>query len=140
MKFLGLTLTLILGLDGCISHPPSQVPDAFLGLVGNWDEEHAESCKSPHVLSFNEEKTMMSVTYADAGWVTEDDSRKVFHYKILSANPSALRMQLENEPRLDNAGKPVVWQLVLVDADTYCWGRDDWPQGACTSPRKRCSI
>lgn len=140
MKLLGLTLILMAGLTGCVSHHSSQVPGAFSGLVGNWDEEHPDSCKNPHVLSFNDDKTMMFVTYADVGWITENDNRKVFNYKILSANQSALRMQLENEPRLDKEGKPVVWHVVLVDGDSYCWGRDDWPQGACTPPRKRCEI
>lgn len=140
MKLLGLTFILMAGLTGCVSHQASQVPSAFSGLVGNWDEEHPDSCKHPHVLSFNAEKTMMFVTYADVGWITENDSRKVFNYKILSSNQSALRMQLEHEPRLDKEGKPVVWHVVLLDGDSYCWGRDDWPLGACTPPRKRCEI
>jgi hypothetical protein len=139
MKLWGLTLNLVVGLAGCVSHPSSQAPDVFSGLVGNWDEEHPDSCKNPHVISFDDEKTTMFVTYADVGWLTENDSRTVFRYEILSSNQSAFRTQLENEPRLDNEGKPVVWHIVLVDGDTYCWGRDDWPQGACTPPRKRCA-
>lgn len=72
------------------------------------------------------------------GWATQNDSRKVFRYRILSTDDFALRTQLENESRLDDQGQPVVWHIVVVDAETYCWGRDDWPQGACTPPRKRC--
>jgi hypothetical protein len=82
----------------------------------------------------------MLITYADVGWVTETDSRKIFRYRILSVGESSIRVALENEPRLDPNGKPVVWHIVVVDDETYCWGRDDWPKGLCTPPRKRCRI
>lgn len=140
MKFPGAVLLVAVGLVGCVSHPPSRIPGVFEQLVGNWDEEHPDFCKKPHVLSFDDDKSTMTVEYSEVGWVTESDSRKVFRYRILSTNHSALRTQLDNEPRLDDRGTPVVWHIVVVDADTYCWGRDDWPEGACTPPRKRCKI
>ena len=138
VKLSALLSIIAVGLVGCASHPSSTSPDVFSALAGQWDEEDPESCKNPHILSFDDEKTTMFVTYADVGWVTEGESRKVFRYEVLSANQYALRAQLENEPRLDNEGKPVVWHVVLVDENSYCWGRDDWPQGACTPPRRRC--
>jgi hypothetical protein len=140
MKLLRLTPLIAFGLVSCVSHPTSQFGAVFSGLSGRWDEEQPDSCKNPHVISFDDERTTMLITYADVGWVNENDSRKVFRYKVLGAGQSALRAQLENEPRLDKQGKPVVWHVVLVDENTYCWGRDDWPQGACTPPRKRCGI
>jgi len=126
------------GLPGCMTNPSPQSPDVFAQLVGKWDEVHAESCKNPHVLSFDGDKTTMLIEYAELGWASENDSRKIFRYEILDVGPATLRARLENEPRMDEEGKPVVWHIVVVDAETYCWGRDDWPQGACTPPRKRC--
>jgi len=79
-------------------------------------------------------------TYADVGWVTEDDSRKVFRYKILDDDQGFLRVAMEDEPRLDAEGRPVIWHVVLVDDDTYCWGRDDWEPGSCTPVRRRCPM
>jgi hypothetical protein len=138
MKFRGAVLLVAVGLVGCVASPPSPAPGVFDQLVGQWDEVHPGSCESTHTISFDRDKSMMMVEYDEVGWVTESDSRKVFRYRILGAKDPVLRTQLENEPRLDDQGKPVVWHIVVVDADTYCWGRDDWPQGACTTPRKRC--
>ena len=139
MKHRGFVLILLAGLGGCISHPPSKAPDAYSGLAGTWDEEAADMCTKPHLIRFDDGGSTMTVVYADVGWITEEESRKVMRYRILDAGPSILRVQLENEPRLDDDGKPVVWHVVQVDEDTYCWGRDDWPKGACTTPRRRCA-
>jgi hypothetical protein len=130
-----------IGVGGCASHPApnSQTSTVFEQLKGTWSEEHT-NCQNPNVVSFDDDRTMMLIEYAEVGWATETDSRKVFRYRILSTDHSAIRVQLENESRLDEKGKPVVWHIVVVDAETYCWGRDDWPQGACTPPRKRCEI
>ena len=137
---LGRAVVLVaVGFAGCASHPNSQTPGVFEQLAGTWSEEHA-GCKNPHALTFDHDKKTMLIEYAEVGWVTETDSRKVFRYRILGTGQSAIRVQLENEPRLDDQGKPVVWHIVVIDADTYCWGRDDWPEGACTPPRKRCEI
>lgn len=138
MKFRSAMLIVAVGLAGCAS--PQQRSSVFEQLVGNWDEEHPGFCKNPHALSFDDSKSTMMVEYAEVGWVTKSDSRKMFRYRILGANHSSLRTQLENEPRLDDKGNPVVWHIVVVDADTYCWGRDDWPEGACTPPRRRCKV
>ena len=89
------------------------------------------------VVAVDDKKTMI-VTYTEVGWVTENDGRQVFRYHILDVAPSSLRVKLENEPRVDDEGKTVVWHIVLVDHKNYCWGRDDWLQGECTPPRIRC--
>jgi hypothetical protein len=136
MKIRGAVLLVAVGLAGCAASPPSPAPGVFDQLVGQWDD--VPDCKNPHTISFDGDKSVMMVEYAEVGWVTESDSRKVFRYRILGMHDAVLRTKLENEPRLDDQGKPVVWHIVVVDADTYCWGRDDWPQGACTTPRKRC--
>jgi hypothetical protein len=136
MKIRGAVLLVAVGLVGCVASPPSPAPAVFDRLVGHWDD--VGDCKNPHIISFDDDESLMMVEYAEVGWVTENDSRKVFRYWILGRNDPVLRTQLENEPRLDDQGNPVVWHIVVVDADTYCWGRDDWPQGACTPPRKRC--
>jgi hypothetical protein len=138
MKLSLSVVVIAVGLTGCVSHNPYQASDVFSQLVGTWDEVHANSCKNAHELSFDDKKTTMLLTYSEVGWVTETDSRKVFRYKILSTTQTSLRVQLEREPRLDDHGNPVVWHITPIDGDTYCWGRDDWPQGACTPPRKRC--
>jgi hypothetical protein len=37
-----------------------------------------------------------------------------------------------------DAGAPVGWDLLMLNADTFCWRRTDWKAGACTALLKRC--
>lgn len=134
------TMVVLLAVAGCATAPTPASSPVFDRLLGQWDERGESLCESPHVLSFDETKATMLITYADVGWASESDSRKTFRYKILDVAPSSIRVALENESRLDSNGEPVVWHIVIVDDDTYCWGRDDWPIGACTPFRKRCGI
>lgn len=137
--------TLILSLFaativGCTAAPAIKDASIYDRLPGRWDTVHEESCSNYHELSFDAARKTMFNTYADMGWVTEDDGRKVMRYTILDDDKGYLRVALENETRLDEEGRPVIWHVVLVDDDTYCWGRDDWPPGSCTPVRKRCGI
>ena len=45
---------------------------------------------------------------------------------------------IRGEERLTENGDKVVWQLNLIDDNTYCWRRTDWPSHACTKSILRC--
>lgn len=49
-----------------------------------------------------------------------------------------LVVQYDGETRLDDDGKPVVWELILVDANTFHWQRADWSNDSFTAPSHRC--
>lgn len=66
------------------------------------------------------------------------ESRREVTYQILRDLPNGLRMSLDGEKRLDPAGKPVTWDLMLLDSDQYCWHRGDWPGTGCTKSMDRC--
>lgn len=123
---------------GCAAAPTIRDATIYDRLSGRWDTVHEGSCANYHELSFDAARKTMFNTYADVGWITENDSRKVMRYTILDDDKGYLRVALENESRLDAEGRPVIWHVVLVDDDTYCWGRDDWSPGSCTPVRKRC--
>lgn len=127
-----------LAATGCATAPPGSTPTIYERLIGRWDTVHEDSCANYHELSFDAARKTMFNTYAEVGWVTEHDSRKVMRYAILDDKQGFLRVKLEDESRLDDAGRPVIWHVVLVDDNTYCWGRDDWAPGSCTPVRKRC--
>lgn len=133
-----LIVAIAVGIVGCASSPAPERLDVASTLVGRWDDNQEDFCSNAHVISFDRRKKTMLVTYAEKGWATKDDSRQVFSYEILSADSSVFRVRMDGESRLDDKGNPVVWHVVLVDQDTYCWSRDDWPAGECTPPRKRC--
>lgn len=63
---------------------------------------------------------------------------EVATYQILEESERVLRMQMDKEDRLDEDGNPVVWDLVLINEDTFCWHRTDWRAGSCTLNRVRC--
>jgi hypothetical protein len=60
----------------------------------------------------------------------------------LIANPRGpgviLVVQYDGEPRLDDEGNPVTWELILIDANTFHWQRADWPNDAFTPASHRC--
>jgi hypothetical protein len=58
-------------------------------------------------------------------------------YRVLQSEPN-LRMVIEGETRKTAAGEPVVWDLVLLSNDQFCWHRTDWSPGACTKAIVRC--
>lgn len=115
MKLRPLALILAVGLVGCAADSSLQSPNVFSLLAGQWDEQDPGHCENPHVISFDDDKTTMFITYAGLGLMTDDDSQKELRYQIFDANESALRVQLENEPHLDIEGNPVVWHILLID-------------------------
>ena len=56
-----------------------------------------------------------------------------------SGRPRAIGIQYEGETRLDARGKPVVWDLLMPDRDTFYWHRADCPAGSGTAPSRRCT-
>jgi hypothetical protein len=109
-------------------------------LQGLWADEKEQCLSNPETIEFSADGSEMTITRAKMGWATKSDSRKVFRYRILSRTATYLRVELERESRLDAAGRPVIWHIVPVDSQTFCWGRDDWAHSACTPPRVRCGI
>jgi hypothetical protein len=60
------------------------------------------------------------------------------NYSVIDESANYLRMSMKGETRLDPAGNAVVWDLVLLSPDSYCWHRSDWQEGGCTQPAIRC--
>jgi len=139
MKNSVLSNFLILALlSGCVTGSAIDRPSIFSTLTGKWDTDNPPTCESYRAISFSDDGKTITVSYPDNGYASEFDARSKFEYDILDVNESWLRMALQNEQRLDADGKPVVWVLKLVDENTFCWGRDDWPSDGCTPPRFRC--
>jgi len=63
----------------------------------------------------------------------------VVRYRVLESEPF-LRMAIEGETRKTPAGDLVVWEVVMLSPDRYCWHRTDWPEGGCTAAIERCPL
>ncbi len=66
------------------------------------------------------------------------EPRREVTYRVLRTIPNGLSMSLVGENRLDATGKPVTWDLILLDQNQYCWRRNDWRPTGCTKSIKRC--
>ena len=62
----------------------------------------------------------------------------VTEYAIQRFTGSSIRGAIQGETRLTEAGKPVVWDLVLTSEDSYQWHRTDWLPCQRTGTIKRC--
>jgi len=60
-------------------------------------------------------------------------------YEVLADQGKALRLRVVGETRKTDAGVPVEWDLLMLNADTFCWRRTDWTAGACTALLRRCT-
>ena len=133
-----LCVPLLTLMFGCATTTPVEEPAIFGKLTGGWDTKGPSACESFRAISFSDDKKVMIATYSNIGYASKNDARKHFKYEVLEVRKSELRLALEDEPRLDADGNPVVWILRLVDDDTFCWGRDDWRPSGCTRTRIRC--
>jgi hypothetical protein len=59
-------------------------------------------------------------------------------YEVLADEGKTMRLRAVGETRKTDAGVPVEWNLLMLNADTFCWRRTDWKAGACTALLQRC--
>ena len=88
--------------------------------------------------SFSEDGAKMFVQAPPGGLSAGGEPREMIAYQVLAENENTLRMVIENEERRTESGHVVVWDLVLINKDNFCWHRADWQPGNCTKVLKRC--
>jgi hypothetical protein len=107
-------------------------------VAGDWS---AGSCsESFQRFLFSEDGTKMFAV-PNIGFLTDfpgGQLREISTYNVLLEYGRILRMEIEDEERRTADGRVVVWDLVLLSEDSFCWHRTDWRQGGCTQPRTRC--
>ena len=129
-------------LCGCSqgSSTPADL-NPFTVIPGQWGWAGSNDCAAyPKVISFNADRKRMFLSLAP---VTRDgirEPRRQATYNILRELPNGLSMSLPDETRDDASGKPVTWDLIVMDKNQMCWHRSDWPQYGCTKSISRCGI
>lgn len=105
--------------------------------AGSWGFQVKDaSCEdNPHTISFSDGGMTMKLRYAKS--LNENPPTEAT-YRVLAEGPGYLRMAMEGETRTTDAGVPVIWDMVLLNANSYCWHRTDWQPGGCTQPATRC--
>ncbi len=116
---------------------PTEQPDLFAIASGawGWAVDGATCEDNPHAIEFAPDFKTMTLRYAKG---VEGQPPTVATYSVLEEGDDYLRMRMLDETSIDANGDPVVWDLVLLSTDSYCWHRSDWQEGGCTQPATRC--
>jgi hypothetical protein len=109
----------------CATAP--EVVTARSQLPGKWDWEKSEPRCGEAAGTFS--------LSPDGGQVRVND----IVYEVLADQGKTLRLRVVGETRKTDAGVPVEWDLLMLNADTFCWRRTDWTAGACTALLRRCT-
>ena len=104
---------------------------------GTWglDIEGVGCNENPHTIEFSDDGAEMRLQYASGAG---DGRPAEFTYDVIGEGPAFMRMTLRGETRTTESGETVIWELVLLSGDRYCWRRSDWSPGGCTPPATRC--
>lgn len=108
-------------------------------LAGIWCWPNiSDGSHNPHSLRFSVDGSKLFLDYLNPR-VDADGKRIVgADYDVESIEATRARMRLIGEDRRTDAGELVVWDLVVLPAERYCWRRTDWAEDACTAPLTRC--
>jgi len=109
----------------CATAP--EVVTARSQLPGKWDWEKSEPRCGEAAGTFS--------LSPDGGQVRVND----IVYEVLADQGKTLRLRVVGETRKTDAGVPVEWDLLMLNADTFCWRRTDWTASACTALLRRCT-
>ena len=113
MKTSAPIFVILLLCSACSSHSPIN-QEMQTKLQGSWQSTNSPVCEANfHTITFKN-KTL-EISYDEQGYISASEARKTFVYNILSAEKNLIRVQLENETRLDKKGKPVVWHQNLLE-------------------------
>lgn len=131
-----LLLTTLTTACSLASSPPLSPYDS---LPGKWGWEGSDDCTAaPEEIRFSQEGGRMHILLSPKGEDGTRAPRREAAYTVTGRAGNVLSMTLDGEERVDDGGKPVTWDLVMLESDRYCWRRGDWRQGECTAPLRRC--
>jgi hypothetical protein len=103
----------------------------FAWVEGRWRWANQE-CDSAFTIQTPDARHIL-LTYP-----TEDGVDSAV-YRVLSERTNVVRGEIEGEERMDDRGRPVVWDFVRLSDTEFCWHRGDWADDGCTRPLVRCA-
>jgi len=122
---------------------PYEVPgedDIFAAVEGKWAWTTSDSgCTNEwHRITFTPDRRVMTIAASKPYETSDGTMDSVAVYDIEAHTRRWIRGAIRGETRLTDAGKPVIWDLVLRSPDRYVWHRTDWPKVAHTRAIERC--
>lgn len=114
--------------------------NVFAAVEGRWDWTGNETfCEGDwHDITFSPDRTTMAIEHAKPVGDSAGTMQRVWVYDILESDSSRIRGRIRGEDRLDDAGNPIVWDLVLTGPDEYRWRDTTWSADDYTGAVRRC--
>jgi hypothetical protein len=97
-----------------------------------------EGSQNAHAVRFSSDGKKMNLEYVAPRMQPDGTPRPPVEYDVEFIEQTRARMSLIGEDRTTDAGAPVVWDLIVLPDDRYCWHRTDWAADSCTDPISRC--
>ena len=106
-------------------------------VTGTWGTEFegAMCSDNPHTIRFSADGHSMTLAYTKS--LTADPPTRV-EYRVIGEGKGFIRMQITNETEKGADGQLVMWDIVLLTPNSFCWHRSDWSDEGCTKPITRC--
>ena len=119
---------------------PGGADDIFAVIEGKWAWAVSDSgcAKESHRITFTPDRRVMTIASAKPYEGADGKLDSVAVYDIEAHTRHSIRGAIRGETRLTDAGKPVIWDLVLRSPDRYVWHRTDWPEPGSTGVIERC--
>ncbi len=80
----------------------------------------------------------MMITYEQPTVLVGGEATDAVTYDLFEVTQNYVRGRIRGETRLTASGDAVIWDLMLLSRDSFCWHRTDWGPGGCTSQSIRC--
>ena len=135
-----LAAAIVASASACTTFKSATSPPYSI-IAGEWGFSEIDECSTnPRTFTFHKSGRILRATHQEISEAGKGDLRKVFDYDVLDASTGELHVSLHGETRLDSAGKPVTWHLVIFDNDTLRWRQSDWKADEFTSELTRCKV
>lgn len=134
-----LGMIAVLALSEVSAARGRRITDVLPGVWG-WEAAPKRCQENPHYISFTAGGSRMEIRHPKGAVVGNQAPEVVTVYRILATSADALKMEIIGETRKTERGDPVVWDLIVLSPDSYCWHRTDWPPQGCTGRVLRCPL
>lgn len=132
-----LMLALFASFECLGEDSPRTTKDVRELAAGTWgfEVEGASCSDNPHTLAFSDVGRTMTMQYSVG---LDGNAPTKATYTVLATGVDFIRMRKVDESEKTESGETVVWELLILSEDSYCWHRTDWQPGGCTQPASRC--
>jgi hypothetical protein len=125
-------------LAGCAAAPPAVTARSTLPGTWDWETATPRCGDTAGTFSFSADGRQVRVNVPSGAIAGSTPVGRDVVYEVLAEDGKLMRLRAVGETRTTDAGVPVEWDLLMLNADAFCWHRTDWSPGACTPLLKRC--